>query len=178
MKRSMAWSKKESPAIVTVSETKANTTSILGAISTIDLTNVSVRALKRIKKRKLGRGTDGYSTVIVTGHYLSFVKVTLDEMDKCPEMKEHYLVMDNAPIHNSADIGKYINSRGYRFIYLPPYSPELNPIVQFWSVVKTKVKRNKFLEKESLITRVSEACDSLYLSDFKGFDKCLNKERL
>lgn len=136
-----------------------------------------------IKKRKLGSATDGYSTGTGTGHYVSFVKATLDEMDKYPEMKGHCLVMDNAPIHNSADIGKYINSRGYRFVYLPPYSPELNPIEQFWSVVKSKiVKRNKFLEKESLMTRISEACDSLYLSDFKGFishsDKCLNKERL
>ncbi|PHZ16639.1 uncharacterized protein RHIMIDRAFT_266530 [Rhizopus microsporus ATCC 52813] len=59
-------------------------------------------------------------------------------------------------------------------------------IKQFWSVVKSKVKRNKFLEKESLMTRTSEACDSLYLSDFKGFishpakcfGKYLNKERL
>ncbi|EIE82108.1 hypothetical protein RO3G_06813 [Rhizopus delemar RA 99-880] len=57
-------------------------------------------------------------------------------MDKYPEMKGHYLVMDNAPIHSSTDIGKYIHSRGYRYVYLPPYSPELNPIEQFWSVVK------------------------------------------
>ncbi|EIE77963.1 hypothetical protein RO3G_02667 [Rhizopus delemar RA 99-880] len=68
---------------------------------------------------------------IVTGNYLSFLKATLDEMDKYPEMKGHYLVMDNAPIHSSADIRKYIYSRGYRCVYLPPYSPELNPIEQF-----------------------------------------------
>lgn len=49
-----------------------------------------------------------------------------------------------------------------------PYSPELNPIEQFWLVVKSKVKRNKFSEKESLIARISEACDSLYMSDLKG----------
>ena len=83
-------------------------------------------------------------------------------------------------------IGKYINSRGYRYVYLPPYSPKLNPIEQFWSVVKSKVKQNKLLEKEMLMARISEACNSLYLSDFEGFvshsarcfGKCLNKERL
>ncbi|KAG1285866.1 hypothetical protein G6F62_011781 [Rhizopus arrhizus] len=123
---------------------------------------------------------------VVQLQIFSFIKATLDEMDKYPEMKGHYLVMDNAPIHSSTDIGKYINSRGYRYVYLPPYSPELNPIEQFWSLVKSKVKRNKFLEKESLMTRIGEACDSLYLSDFKGFvshsakcfNKCLNKEKL
>jgi transposase len=186
LKRGMAWSKKGTPAIVTVPMTKAKATSILGAISATGLINVSLRVPKCIKKRKLGHETDVYSTGTVTGHYLSFVKATLDEMDRYPEMKGHYLVMDNAPIHSSTDIGKYINSRGYQYVYLPPYSPELNPIEQFWSVVKRKVKRNKFLEKESLMTRISEACDSLYLSDFKGFvshsvkcfDKCLNKEKL
>lgn len=94
--------------------------------------------------------------------------------------------MDNAPIQSSTDIGKYIHSRGYRFVYLPPYPPELSPIEQFWSVVKSKVKQNKFLEKETLMTRISEACDSLGVSDFQGsvshsakcFGKCLNKERL
>ena len=111
----------------------------------------------------------GYSIGTVTGQYSSFLKAALDEIDKYPEMKGHYLVMDDAPIHSSTDIGKYINSRGYRYVYLPPYSPELNAIEQFWSVVKSKVKRNKFLEKESLMTRIGEACDSLYLSDFKGF---------
>ena len=42
------------------------------------------------------------------------------------------------------------------------------------------------MEKESLMTRISEACDSLYMSDFKGFvshsakcfAKCLNKENV
>ena len=107
----MAWSKKGSPAIVPIPTTKANATSILGAISATGLINVSLRVPKRIKKRKLGRETGGYSTGTVTGHYLNFVKATLDEMDKYPEMKRHYLVMDNAPIHSSTDIGKYIHSR-------------------------------------------------------------------
>jgi transposase len=110
----------------------------------------------------------------------------MDETGQCPHMKGHYLVMDNAPIHTSVDIAKYVESCGYRCVYFPLYSPELNPIEQFWSVVKSKVKRNKFLEKESLMTRIRGACYSLYLSDFasfvshsaKCFDKCLSKERL
>ncbi|KAI9267180.1 hypothetical protein EDC94DRAFT_494243, partial [Helicostylum pulchrum] len=99
---------KGTPTIVIAPTTKENATSILGALSATDLINVSLRVPKRIKKRKLGRETDGYSIGIMTGHYLSFLKATLDEMDKYPEMKGHYLVMDNAPIHSSIDIGKYI----------------------------------------------------------------------
>ena len=75
-----------------------------------------MRVPKRIKKRKIERLTDDYSIRIVTGYYLIFLKATLHEMDKYPDMKGHYLVIDNAPIHSSTDIGKYINSRGYRYV--------------------------------------------------------------
>ncbi|CEJ01778.1 hypothetical protein RMCBS344292_15799 [Rhizopus microsporus] len=110
----------------------------------------------------------------------------MDEMDKYQHMKSHYLVMDNAPIHKAEDISRYIESRGYRCAYLPSYSPELNPIEQFWSVLKSKVKCNRFLESETLMTRISEASKCLELSDFEGFvshshkclDSCRNGEPL
>lgn len=93
------------------------------------------------KKRKRGGHAELTSTGTVTGHYLSFLKATMDEMDKYKQMKGHYLVMDNAPIHKSDYISKYIESRGYRCAYLPSYAPELNPIEQFWSVVKSAIAR-------------------------------------
>jgi hypothetical protein len=100
--------------------TKANTTSILGAISATGLVNISLRAPKHIKRRKLGCVTDGYSTETVTGHWLGFLKATLNEMHTYPEMKEHYLVIDNAPIHNSTGTGKYITLEDIG-IFIFPY---------------------------------------------------------
>lgn len=114
LKQSMVWSKKETPTIVTVPTTKASTTSILGAISATDLTDVSLRVSKRIKERKLGCATNAYSAGTVTEYYLSFLKATLDEMGKYPEMKGYYFVMDHASIQTSTDIGKCIYSREYR----------------------------------------------------------------
>ena len=43
------------------------------------------------------------------------------------------------------------------------FPPELNPIEQSWPNVNSKVKRNKFLEKESLIARIN-----IYLTIFSG----------
>lgn len=110
--------------------TKANTTSILDAISTTGLIDVSLRVPKRIKERKLEYVINAYSTGTVKEHYLSFLEVTLDEMSKYPEIKGYYFVMNYALLQNSTDIEKYIYSRGYRYAYLPPYSPESNPIEQ------------------------------------------------
>lgn len=59
----------------------------------------------------------------MVGHYLSFLKMTFDEMDKHPQMKGHYIMMDNAPIHMHEDTKKYIKYRGHKFVYLPTYSP-------------------------------------------------------
>ncbi|KAG1054450.1 hypothetical protein G6F43_003544 [Rhizopus delemar] len=170
LKRSMTWSRKGTPAVVTVPKTRAITTTILGAISAEGLIKCSLRLPQppSNKKRKRRDGVGHTCKGTVMGHYVSFLKATMDEMDQYSHMKGHYLVMDNALIHTSEDIAKYVKYRGYRCAYSPSYSPELNPIEQLWSVVKSKVKHNKFLEKETLMTRISEASNSLKLSDFKG----------
>ncbi|CEG81748.1 hypothetical protein RMATCC62417_15909 [Rhizopus microsporus] len=132
LKCSMVWSKKGLPVVVTVPKTRAQTTTILGAISALGLIKCSLK-LPQPPARK--RKREGYveltNTGTVTGHYFSFLKATMDEMDQCPHMKGYYLVMNNAPIHKPEDIAKYIISRGYRYAYLPPYSPELNSFEQF-----------------------------------------------
>ncbi|KAL1935749.1 hypothetical protein VTP01DRAFT_4889 [Rhizomucor pusillus] len=111
VKHSMAWSKKGSPAVVTVPKTRAQTTIILGAISASNLIKCSLRLPQPpAKKRKRGGYAELMSTGTVTGHYLSFLKATMDEMDNYPQMKGYYLVMDNAPIHKSEDVAKYIMS--------------------------------------------------------------------
>lgn len=166
--------------------TRVKTTTILGAISAAGLIKVSVRIPKPNKKGKADQESEYISTGTVTGHYISLLKDTLDEMDNYPHMKGHYLVMDNAPIHRSKDIAKYIEVRGYRCASLPSYPPELNPIEQFWSVTKSKVKRHRFLQQETLSNRIRDERNSVKPSDFHGFvshshkcwDKCRNKENM
>ena len=128
MKRTRARSKVGTPVVLTVSITRAKTTTVLGAISASGLIKVGVRIFRRNTKRKTGQESQILSTGTVTGHYISFLKEALDKIDKYPHMKGHYLIMDNAPIHTSTDISKYIEYRGYRCAYLPSYSPELNSI--------------------------------------------------
>lgn len=105
------------------------------------------------KKRKTA-GSSGSSQKqsrgTVTGHYFNFLNGTMDVMDKFPDVfKDNYLIMDNAPIHINEDIKSVIEWRGYRCVYLPPYSPELNLIEQFWSVCKSKLKRERLLEEKN-----------------------------
>lgn len=108
----------------------------------------------------------------------------MDVVDCFPELKGHYIVTDNAPIHTAKEIDQIIVERGYKSIYLPPYSPELHPIEQFWVIVKNKVNRSQFEATEDLATRIAEACNSVPPKHLRAFvqhsvnifEKCLKGE--
>ncbi|KAG1328514.1 hypothetical protein G6F62_008114 [Rhizopus arrhizus] len=173
------WSGKGTPVIVTTPSTRAISHTILGAISAnfvvaMELRNPQVS--KRIKIDSVGRKRKAPTNSskrtpkgTVTGHYLQFIHKTLNEMDLFEEMKGFYLIMDNAPIHTADEISEMITERGYRCAYLPPYSPELNPIENFWSIVKNKVKRSTFDDTSDLITRTTEACNSVPPNHLRAF---------
>ena len=51
------------------------------------------------------------------------------------------VVMDNATFHKSKRTKELIESVGCRVIFLPPYSPDLNPIEKFWANMKRWIKQ-------------------------------------
>lgn len=53
--------------------------------------------------------------------------------------ESHLIIMDNTAFHLKMYIDEYSIANGHYFLPLPPYSPELNPIEQFWSTLKRKV---------------------------------------
>lgn len=61
-----------------------------------------------------------------------------------PELKsDQVIIMDNAAIHKNIKTKELIEKEGHTLLYLPPYSPDLNPIEQKWSHVKNMVKNIK-----------------------------------
>lgn len=53
------------------------------------------------------------------------------------------IVMDNAPFHKRADIVDELENAGHEILWLPPYSPDLNPIEEVWAWIKSARKRWK-----------------------------------
>ncbi len=51
--------------------------------------------------------------------------------------------MDNTTIHKSPKVKEAIEKAGCKLVYLPPYSPDLNPIEHFWRHLKLKIASSK-----------------------------------
>ncbi len=60
-----------------------------------------------------------------------------------PNLKPgEYVVIDNASFHKGGRIKKLIEGAGCTLIYLPAYSPDLNPIEHFWHQIKNSIRKN------------------------------------
>ena len=53
------------------------------------------------------------------------------------------IIMDNASFNKNEETRRLIEEQGRTLLYLPPYSPDLNPIEQKWFHIKNKVKSAK-----------------------------------
>ncbi len=67
------------------------------------------------------------------------------------------VVMDNLASHKVAGVREAIEEMGASIWYLPPYSPDLNPIEKLWSKVKTWLRRIAARTVEGLIQGVGDA---------------------
>jgi transposase len=70
-----------------------------------------------------------------------FIEELLHHCGRWPEPKS-VLVMDNASFHHSERISQMCADAGVKLVYLPPYSPDLNPIEEFFAELKGFIKRN------------------------------------
>lgn len=65
---------------------------------------------------------------------------------KNPGENHLYLVLDNAPYNRSGSVRKLAKKLGIKILYLPPYSPNLNPIERLWKFMKKKIMANEHYE--------------------------------
>jgi transposase len=83
------------------------------------------------------------------------------------------LVMDNLPTHKVAGIADLIAARGARLEYLPPYSPDYNPIERCWSKIKTYLRKAKARSYRALVRAVKEALATISEADIRAwFEYC------
>jgi len=82
------------------------------------------------------------ATVIIDGPMNSATFLAYTEQCLVPTLRPgDVVVMDNLSSHKAVGVREAIESVGASLWYLPPYSPDLNPIEKLWSKVKSWLRR-------------------------------------
>lgn len=91
----------------------------------------------------------------------------------CPALTEgQTVVMDNLSSHHRVSIRELIEAKGCRLLYLPPYSPDLNPIEMMFSKVKALVRGWGKRTVGELVQAVWDALSAVSKSNILGWFRC------
>ena len=69
------------------------------------------------------------------------------------------VIADNLSSHKSAHAQELLKSQGSWLLFLPPYSPDLNPIEMAYSKLKAHLRRLKARTFDELFQSVAQTCD-------------------
>ena len=106
----------------------------------------------------------------VTGDdYKTFIETQL--LQQMGEDRTPVLIMDNARIHHAVVVKEMLTEHQIENKYLPPYSPQLNPIEEAFSMIKARYRKltPKPRNSDGVLAALHELVDSFMLEDFGGF---------
>lgn len=97
--------------------------------------------------------------------FLAFVRDAL-----VPSLRRRdVVVMDNLRAHYTAGVQSAIEAAGASVLYLPPYSPELNPIELTWSKLKAHLRRVEARTLRALAGALPACKSEIRTSDLRGW---------
>ena len=81
------------------------------------------------------------------------------------------VVLDNLAAHGDARARQLIEAAGATLLFLPPYSPDFNPIEKMWSKIKAILRGAKARTAETLHAAIGEALAAITAQDAAGWFK-------
>lgn len=99
--------------------------------------------------------------------FLAYVEQVL-----CPALHPgDVVVMDNLSSHKVDGVRTLIEAAGAELLYLPPYSPDLNPIEKAWAKLKQWLRAAKARTREALDKAIAEALQLISPDNVKAWFK-------
>mgnify|MGYP001578548646 FL=1 len=88
----------------------------------------------------------------------------------CPQLREgDTLILDNLSTHKIQIVSPLLSSRGVRVRYLPPYSPDLNPIELAFAKLKAHLRQRAARTLDELHSALAAALNSFSATHCRGF---------
>jgi transposase len=113
-----------------------------------------------------------YETNINQNIYFNFLNDQL-----LPLIKNKYILMDNVGFHKTKNVLSLIDKSTNTSLFIPPYSPEFNPIENVFSIIKNNF-RKLYISKETTINKINMSIakseikfNCLYKSSLRNFNK-------
>ena len=82
--------------------------------------------------------------------------------------RDDVVIMDNMRSHHAKIVTELLDKAGISYLYLPPYSPDLNPIEKMWSKMKSFLRKRKVRVAAELPEAVKAALKTISTNDCKG----------
>ena len=79
------------------------------------------------------------------------------------------VIMDNLRTHHIKEVRRLLSEAQIMLMYLPAYSPDLNPIEMMWSKVKAILRKAKERTEETLIAAIEQAMKEVTPEDCRGW---------
>jgi len=79
------------------------------------------------------------------------------------------VIMDNLATHKIRGVQEAIHARGAQLLYLPPYSPDFNPIEPMWSKIKQFLRSRAPRTETELLEAAQGAFQAISTADCRGF---------
>jgi transposase len=109
-------------------------------------------------------------TLAVEGATNTNVFETYVERVLAPTLRKgQVVIMDNLSAHKGERIRELIELRGCELVYLPPYSPDLNPIEEAFSKMKGLLRKAQARSREALLEAIGAAISAVTDQDARGF---------
>ena len=79
------------------------------------------------------------------------------------------VILDNLATHKIRGVREALEAVGARLLYLPPYSPDFNPIEPMWSKIKQTLRSHAPRTEEELLRAAKTAFNAVSTADCRGF---------
>jgi len=112
-----------------------------------------VQAKQRARERMTGMGSYNYSTGQITvsfhekGNYTTFKKHLKKILKEYKGHSRIIMVVDNVRFHHARKLNSWLQTKPQlELMYLPPYSPDLNPVERAWWYMRKKITHNRYVK--------------------------------